>query len=137
MFTDRQIVLFITVVFLITQMASCGFVSDEKLIGPYCLVAVDLDQQMSICYQIDKGDCVGRIPETIFALGWDEHYIVAKQHPAKKPPITNYFVIDISRDSKYADPAVSVIGPLSASEFEEKRVLLGLPAFIRSIDSLK
>ena len=69
MFTDRQIVQFMTVVLLITQMVSCGFVSDEKLIGPYRLVAIDVDQQMSICYKIDNGDCVGHIPATIFGLG--------------------------------------------------------------------
>ena len=68
---------------------------------------------------------------------WDEYYIVAKQHPANNRAITNYFILDIPRDSKYADPAVSLIGPLSATEFEEKRVLLGLPAFKSNVDYLK
>ena len=41
MFSDRQIVLNLAGVFLVSLIASCGFVNDEKLIGPYRLAAVD------------------------------------------------------------------------------------------------
>jgi hypothetical protein len=118
-------------------MSGCGFVHDEKIIGPYRLVAVDIDEQMSVCYELGSGGCINRIDETVFAVGADARFIVAKQHPAGDRTITNYFILVIGHDSELADPKKSVVGPLSESAFLEKSRLLHLPAFLRTIDSLR
>ncbi len=115
---------------------SCD-VHDERLIGPYRLSAIDVHEQMSIYYDLGDGSSIGRISETVFAVGWNEKYIVAKQHPNNDRRVTNYYYLEIARDSKYADPSASVTGPLSESEFKAKQVELGLPSFTRSIKSLE
>jgi len=122
---------------LVFQLAGCGFVHDEKITGHYRLVAVDISEQMGICYALEKGDCIGRIPETVFSVGWNEHFIVAKQHPLNNRSVTNYFILEIARDSKFADPSESVTGPLSAAEFEERVAPQGLPPFTKNIEALK
>ena len=118
-------------------LVGCGIVHDEHLIGPYRLVAVDSVADMAICYALDSGDCAGRITKTVFAAGWDTRYVVAKRHPYDNRAKTDYFILEIARDSQLADPRDSVTGPLTAAEFAEKRALLKLPDFTRTIESLK
>ncbi len=57
------------------------FVHAERLDGPYRLVAVDVPSEMSICYDLGNGNAIGRIPETFFAAGWNDAYVVAARHP--------------------------------------------------------
>ena len=66
-------------------------------------------------------------------IGWNDRFIVAKQHPSDNKSVINYFILDMVRDSQFSDPEVSVAGPLSVTEFKEKTLLLGLPAFTRDI----
>lgn len=124
---------------MITPMifSSCGFVHDEKITGPYRLIAVDVDQQMSVCYDLGNGSAIGRIGETVFAYGYNDRYIVAKQHPNNNNNITNYFYLDMTKDEKYAEPSESVVGPLSESQFLEATHNLNLPAFSRTLNHLK
>jgi hypothetical protein len=41
-------------------LTACGFVHDKAIDGPYRLVAIDVEEQMGVCYSI-KDACVGRI----------------------------------------------------------------------------
>jgi hypothetical protein len=118
-------------------LSGCGFVHDEHLTGPYRLIAVDTLDQMGVSYGLPGGNAVGRIPETVFSVGWNSRYLVAKQHPKDDRSITHFYYLDVSRDSTYADPSASVTGPLSESEFLRKRAELGLPEFSRTIKSLQ
>ena len=61
-------------------LGACGFVHDERIDGPYRLVAIDVSEEMAICYEIENG-CIGRIPETVYAVGFDTKYLVAARHP--------------------------------------------------------
>lgn len=121
----------------VSLLTGCGFVHDEHITGPYRLIAVDIDEQMSIGYDLEGGSAVGRIDETVFAYGFDKRFIVAKQHPRSDRSITNYFILDMNKDSNYADPSDSVTGPLSQKEFEEATKRLNLPRFTRTLDALK
>ena len=118
-------------------IAGCGSAHDELITGSYRLVAVDLDEQMSISYDLGDGSAVGRIGPTVFAYGFDERFIVAKQHPNNDRSTTSYFFLEIAKDSKYAEPSDSVTGPLTLAEFEEATQGLGLPGFSRSIEELR
>jgi hypothetical protein len=44
-------------------LAGCGFVHDGRLDGPYRLIAVDADSEMSVCYDLGDGNCIGRISD--------------------------------------------------------------------------
>ena len=118
-------------------VSSCGFVHDEHITGSYRLIAVDTDEQMSISYDLGDGSAVGRINETVFAIGHDKRFIVAKQHPNGDKSITNYFYLDMTKDSKYAEPSDSVTGPLTKTEFEVEAKRLNLPKFTRTITALE
>jgi hypothetical protein len=118
-------------------ISGCGFVHDEHITGPYRLIAVDIDEQMSISYDLGGGSAVGRINETVFAFGHDKRFIVAKQHPNGDKSITNYFYLDMIKDSKYAEPSDSVTGPLTKTEFEGEAKRLNLPKFTRTITALE
>lgn len=122
---------------LVLALSGCGFVHDEKIVGAYHLAATDTPQQMGVCYSLENGDCVGRIPETVFSIGWNDQFIVAKQHPSNDRSVTNYFILEIARDSKLATPSTSVIGPISATEFKNKVTSLGLPSFSKTIGALE
>jgi hypothetical protein len=113
-------------VFVLVALGACGFIHDEHLVGPYRLVAVDTSEQMAVCEGTGSAvHCV--IPATVFAVGWDASFIIAKQHPFELPQvtqsdksITSFWIIRIS------DRAV--IGPLAKGEFETRRTVLGVPA---------
>ena len=110
---------------VVLTLAGCGFAHDEQLVGPYRLVAADVSDQMAICEGTASAvHCV--IPATVFAVGWDGSFIIAKQHPydlpqATKPDksITSYWIVRISDRT--------VIGPLNKGEFETRRTMLGVP----------
>lgn len=121
----------------VTLLSSCGFVHDEHITGSYRLIAVDINEQMGISYDLGGGSAVGRINETVFAYGFNKRFIVAKQHPKNDRSIINYFFLDMTKDSKYAEPSASVTGPLNQKEFEEATKRLSLPRFSRTISALK
>jgi hypothetical protein len=122
----------------LTQLSGCGFVYDKKLTGKYHLSAVDIPEQMSVCYALgEEGSCVGRIDETVFSVGWNERFIVAKQHPSNDKSVTNYFILDMTKDGELVDPGVSVTGPLSESEFKKQSQSMTLPDFTQTNDELK
>jgi hypothetical protein len=127
--------LILVAVFLL--VLGCGSAHDEHLTGPYRLVAVDVDEQMSISYDLGNGSTVGRINETVFAYGYNHNYIVAKQHPKGDKRLTNYYYLDITKDSLYASPSASVTGPLSKAEFDEASRQLTLPGFTKTIKHLE
>jgi len=121
----------------ILLISGCGFVHDEHITGQYRLIAVDIDEQMSISYDLGDGSAVGRISETVFSYGYGERFIVAKQHPNGNRGITNYFYLDMTKDSKYAEPSDPVTGPLTQKEFEDEKKRLKLPDFSRTIKALE
>ena len=118
-------------------VSGCGYGHDEHITGPYRLIAVDVDKQMSISYDLGDGSAIGRIDETVFAFGYDKRFIVAKQHPDGDRSVTNYFYLDMTKDSKYADPSDSVIGPLTKTEFAAEAKRLNLPEFTRTLTALE
>jgi hypothetical protein len=117
-------------------VTACGFVHDQKIDGPYRLVAIDVDEQMAVCYSIQDA-CVGRISETVFAVGHDASYIVAARHPSNNRKITEYFYLIRSMDGPLADPSASVRGPFDAETFKAEIVRLRLPSFDVTASNLR
>lgn len=118
-------------------LCGCGFVHDERLTGKYRLIAVDVLEQMSVNYSLDASSAAGRINETIFAVGWDQRYIVAKQHPNNNRTVTNYYYLEMAKDSPPADAGASVTGPLTEAEFNLRKTELKLPEFTRAFKELQ
>jgi len=105
--------------------------------GPYVLRKTDKAEDVQLFYSAGSGVWLKRVGPTVFSVGYDGDYVVAKQHPAGDKSITNYFIVDAQRDSLSVEARDVVIGPLSEYEFKEKAQELNLPPFSKVIESLK
>jgi hypothetical protein len=118
-------------------LAGCGFVHDELLDGPYRLTAIDANSQMSVCYDLGDGNCIGRISETVFAVGWNGSYLVAARHPHGDESKVEYFYLIRELDGPLVDPSVTARGPFDLRSFEREHQRLGLPGLTRELANLK
>lgn len=128
MFINRKGLKISVLMALILLLAECG-PSDERLVGPYLLAHIDSQEDMYLCYELPEGNCVGRIQKTVFAVGWDERYIVAKRHLGNDRKVVQYFFLEMENDS--------VTGPMTEQSFHQHARLLGLPAFRKTIRQLE
>ena len=112
-------------------LLGCNGIQEEQLVGRYYLTAMDyVDEGMNLSYVLESGDFIGVVNSTVFAVGYNDEYIIVKQHPRKfpNPPdksITNYFIVPI-KDQVHASPDENKIGPLTKEEFVIKRKELGI-----------
>ena len=104
--------------------------------GPYALVSTDTDSDTSLSRDLGGGSWIGRVDATVFAVGRNDRFVVAKQNPAGDRNRTDYFIVDALRDSDMADPSDVVLGPLSKEEYDRKAVELTLPEFSKVLRSL-
>lgn len=123
---------------LVPLLSSCMFDSGiEWRGGPYVLVWLDTSENTSLCRELGKGSWIGRVDSTVFAVGWDGRYLVAKQHPRGDRSKTNYFIVDAKNDTPYLNADEVTIGPLTALEFQQKTIEMKLPKFSNLLDSLQ
>jgi hypothetical protein len=118
---------------------SCNDIKNNQIIGGYYLVAVDTKDNMTIGYEVDEnGNTVDVVGETIFSVGNNDKYIIAKQHPNRNKSIVNYFIIPIYKELTYS-PEKGLIGPLSLNQFEAKRKELNISnlTFDKNIEDFK
>ena len=107
-------------------ISGCGPVNDERISGPYKLWATDIDEQLHVCYALEDG-CIGRIPATVFEVGYDDRHIVAGVDQHNDGSEIRFYYIIRSLDGPLVDPSVSVKGPFFSDQFEQEKVRLALP----------
>ena len=124
----KKLLLISTVITLITS--SCDYFEKQKITGHYYLVSVDTKYSTEIDYYFEPDANGGAtvVRESVFAVGYNEKYIVAKQHPVDNDlgsrypnrKITNYFIIPIeSRCILYETP-------LDEFQFSQEKIKLGI-----------
>ncbi|QHT71246.1 DUF3997 domain-containing protein [Rhodocytophaga rosea] len=112
--------------FLLILLTSCfGSYKNEKIIGPYSIIALDIPTDMCIIHN-EKEDYSGGsvvVSNTVFEVEWNNNFIVAKQHPnsyvlksllknqpkelidsyltKNKNEITFYYLIDVKANSLF------------------------------------
>lgn len=93
------------------------FVYDEPIDGPYRLRAVADAAELHICYERGNGACDFRIPGRVFAIAYDEDFIVAAVHPLniETKKVFYYAVRDF--DGPRADVKRAVRGPFEQADF--------------------
>jgi hypothetical protein len=139
----RTIIIFLCIIFL-AGVATCrywyrAFAYEEQIQDYYYLIAVDDEKYMDISYN-NGGGTFSVIPSTVFAVGYNENFIIAKQHPCyfAEPidkTITHYYIIPIKNN-----PNNNAIGPLTLEQFYEKRKELNVPdsvKFTKEFEKLK
>lgn len=109
-----------------------GAVINKNIIGHYFLVAPDVEEQLSICYhQHSDEDNYGIIiGETVFAVGYNNEYIIIKQHPNKSSDSLNknkinYYILPV-KDTMDWQTKNDLIGPLSLNQFEQLKKVYNL-----------
>lgn len=105
--------------------------------GAYALVWIDTSENVSLCRELGEGSWIGRVDSTVFAVGWDGRYLIAKQHPNGDRSKTNYFIVDARNDTPYRSADEVAIGPLTEFEFQQKSIEMKLPKFSKVLDSLQ
>jgi len=98
---------------------------DENLGNGYAVSAVDVMEDAAVVHK-DKGRLLATVvvPRTVFAYGWNDDFILAKRHPAKKDgkvdtSLTYWYIVEVA--------SVNVHGPLSEDEFNRLRTELKVP----------
>jgi hypothetical protein len=121
-------------VWIAVCLHGCGYSHEEQIDGPYYLAAIDAPDLMRVYYRVSEHGYVGRIPETVFAVGWNSKYIVAKVHPSKVRSLMDYYYLIRELDGEYKDAEISVRGPLAQQDFNRMKAEIGLPDFSRSLE---
>ncbi len=117
-------------VYLFIQIGCIGAAHNEKLVKNYFLGAFDIDEELSLQAVDPNGYAFDVVPATVYAVGFNDEYIIAKQHPlqfqaSENRSITNYFIVPIGKPPKSYEHH-EVWGPLTITEFEAKRKDLGI-----------
>jgi hypothetical protein len=126
-----RILLFIIIVMVSTGCG--GLAVKEKIVENYYFVAGDDPAGTFLSYHesSDGNNYSGIIEATVFAVGYNNNFMIVKQHPRKfpNPPdksITNYYILPLKEGMDWRSKN-GLIGPLTKSEFIKKRKELGVP----------
>ena len=120
-------------------LSSCNLFDSgiEWRAGAYALLWIDTTENVSLCRDLGEGSWHGIVDSTVFAVGWDERYLVAKQHPNNDRSTTNYFIVDVRNNLAHRGATEITIGPITASEYQKRSVEMKLPTFSKVLDHLQ
>jgi len=131
--------------FIFLSFTACsGFAIEEKILDNYYLIAGDIGEECSLSYKVSDDDFGTVIGATVFAIGYNKQFIIAKQHPRTfpNPPnkkIINYYILPIKRGMDWKTKN-GLVGPLSYDQFVVKRKELKINnelKFTKEIEYLK
>lgn len=116
------------IVFLLV-LQSCYFgagLVEQEITDDYFLFANNSLEEMSIWYHAEKYSNRLIIPETVFALGENGDFIIAKSHPRNiengiNKSVTYYHIIEVDKKSIEESPN------LTLEQYENKRKMLNIP----------
>jgi len=124
---------------LLLAALACGGIGlayEHDLTGDYAIWAGDLLEQAAVVKKIpDSSSASTVVNPMVFAYGWNEDFIIAKQHPNLDDfdeidtQTTNWFIVNVKTQKVY--------GPMTEKEFAQRRQELGVPqelTFIRAIE---
>ncbi len=124
------------VLWVVVGLGGCSSHRDITIDGPYHLIVGDEEEQTSVCYDT-PGGCIGRIPDTVYAVGADGTYVVAARHPQSNRSVTEFYYVIRASDTPTVDTSAAVRGPFDAQAFDEMRNQLHLPALTYELPRLK
>jgi hypothetical protein len=112
---------------IIIAVTGCqGFVIDKTVAGKFHLIAVDVKENLSLSYNLNNGDYIGVVNQTVFAVGHNDKYIIVKQHPQiLGKNFTDYYIVPVIVKNQYWIEK-EVIGPLRRDQFEQKKKELNI-----------
>tara|TARA_R110001583_G_scaffold129547_1_gene281334 strand:- start:6440 stop:6871 length:432 start_codon:yes stop_codon:yes gene_type:complete len=110
-------------------LQSCYFgagLVEKDIVGDYSLFANNTLDELCIIYHSDKYSNRLIVPETVFAVGHNRDFIIAKSHPKNSENgitknVTYYHIIEIDKKSTEQSPN------LTLEQFLQKRKRLNIP----------
>jgi hypothetical protein len=102
-----------------------GVFSKERLVGRFAMWAVDGLSDNSVVEESEDGHASRvLIPPTVFAVGFNNQFIIAKRHPKRGAQVdranTEFYVVSVLDGQ--------VHGPVDSEKFLALRATLGVPA---------
>jgi len=102
--------------------------SSNRIVGKYKILWIDLPQNQMLTKEskLYSSSSLVILEPYIFAVGHNENYIIAKQHPTSgfeggfeiHADTTNYYVVDIAKEID------KVFGPLTLKQFDSLKTKL-------------
>ena len=101
----KNVIIVFSALYLLTGCFGLFDSSSDKIIGQYIVIWIDLPKNQMLAKQdeLHSSNSSTIIPAYVFAVGHDDNYIIAKQHPTNgfeggykiHADTTNYYIIDI------------------------------------------
>ena len=125
-------------------MFGCNdFAVKKHVVENYYLIATDAEEALDLSYhESSDGNNFGTIIDaTVFAIGYNDKYIIAKQHPRTfpNPPdkkITNYYILPLKKGMDWKSKN-GLIGPLTLEQFNEKCIELNISKEVLFTNSIE
>jgi|HubBroStandDraft_3_1064219.scaffolds.fasta_scaffold323569_1 hypothetical protein len=124
-----QIILFILISVTLTCCFGLFDSGKKRIIGKYIVIWIDLPQNQSLSeeFETNSSGSADIVFPYVFAVGHNDHYIIAKQHPTNgfeggykmDTTVTNYYILDIKTPIFNRD--YTAFGPLTLNEFNSLR----------------
>lgn len=96
---------------------SCSsFAYKKKISENYYIIGVDSRSFLSIDRKTMDGNFIGRVPENVLEYGIKDSFIVAK---SSSQSYIQYYILNMKKDSDFAEEKEYLIGPLTNKEFKE------------------
>lgn len=114
---------------LVCALSGCGLFDNgsKNLVGEYDVGWIDTGCSMKI-YRGSLGLMQGQI----YHVGWNNDFIIAKQHPNCDQAVTLYFIINIKENQSVAySQTVGVYGPLVENEFQRLYKKMGISSEVK------
>lgn len=145
---DCKILYFSLTALIAVTLFGCVFdSSSHKIMGRYIVSWIDLPENQSLSLQstTNASSSSEIIFPYVFAVGHNDRFIIAKQHPTNgfaggykmDTTITNYYIIDTKNKSRYEE--YTLYGPLTLAEFDHISAnfnLLQLPFDLQYPDNI-
>ncbi len=114
-----------------TTLSGCGSpVYNEHITGSYYLLATDSITRLHVCRDVGNGGCLGRVPHTVYSVGFDSVYLVAKVNSGTpEEPQIYYYYLNMADDDGFKNAGEVTVGPLTRQQYLKAKLLFGLPAF--------
>jgi len=116
---------------IISFLQGCLFDShSDRIIDKYIVLWIDRPQNQFLAKEseLNSSSSSDIIAPYIFAVGHNDHYIIAKQHPTNgfeggykiHVDTTNYYIIDIYKEKD------KIFGPLNQNQFDSLKIRFGI-----------
>lgn len=95
--------------------------------GKYEVYWIDVSSDLTLGLALGNGVAIGRVMPQVYAVGEDDMWIVAAQHPNGDKTKSHFYYLPKAQDHEHKNANEIVLGPFNETEFEKLKAELALP----------